>query len=73
LNPLPLDLNPKKALEEYRSKSTIDQKAINMLIYGYNAHHRIKTFEVIRKYPNIFRHTHLEEMTRETARYLAFR
>jgi len=62
-----------KSLSEYRSKSTIDPKVIDMLIYGYNSHYRTKTFEVIKKYPHIFRHAHLEEMDREEVRYLTFK
>ncbi|EAS04704.1 peroxisomal acyl-CoA oxidase (macronuclear) [Tetrahymena thermophila SB210] len=67
------ELNPKKSLEFYRQKSTICPKQVENTIYGYNSHYMKRVYEVIKNSPQIFRHPHLEEWSREVYRYMSFR
>lgn len=63
-------------LEQYRgnssSSSSLSASAITDAMYGYNYHHMLEVFEVIRSNPETFRHGHLEEWDREKSRAMSF-
>lgn len=49
-----LELNPKKSLEKYRSKSTLNVKEVEYMMYGYNDHWRKYVFKILKENPQVF-------------------